>query len=85
MASSAQNKQNSASLSSAEAGEILIQRSERVSTQRELATLRERREFYTAMVNVAKNENEDYQDACLEVDSIDTEIDSLNTKLRQLG
>jgi|TARA_Y100000310_G_scaffold229688_1_gene232121 seryl-tRNA synthetase len=85
MASSAQNKQNSASLSSAQTGEILAKRSERVHLQRELVNLRQRREFNEVLVAMAKQEDNDYQDLCDETDVINTEIDSVNKKLRRLG
>ena len=85
MASSARKKQNSASLSSVQTGEILAQRSERVHLQRELANLRQRREFNEALVAMAKQEDNDYQELCDETDAVNAEIDSLNRKLRRLG
>ena len=85
MASSARKNQSITSLSSAQAESILSKRSEIVHTQRELANLRQRREFLEALVAMAKQEDSDYQELCDETDAVNAEIDSLNRKLRRLG
>jgi|7_EtaG_2_1085326.scaffolds.fasta_scaffold21920_5 seryl-tRNA synthetase len=81
----ARRAKNTASLSSAEAGGILRQRSEKVSLQLEIANLRERREFYSGIVAVAKAKGEDYLDLCSEVDEINGELQGLNARLRRIS